>query len=249
MPPMTGGQAVVAALVREGVEMVFGIPGVHTLDIYDALYDRTIPRHILARHEEGAAFMADGYARVSGKAGVVLTTTGPGVTNSATAVGEAYADGVPLVLIHSEVDSRYRGKGNLHELKDQRGMLSAITKWGARAERAADIPRLIHAALERARSGWPGPTYVEIPLDVLAEEGPVPLGQIAFTQTLKSLRLKGASIPPMAFGHGRLYPLPNKQTLVTTYHPSQQNTQTGRLTRAMFHHVFDLVKKRLLEVS
>jgi thiamine pyrophosphate-dependent acetolactate synthase large subunit-like protein len=176
---MTGGQAVVAALIHEGVKTVFGIPGVHTLDIYDALYDRTEPRHILARHEGGAAFMADGYARASGEVGVVLSITGPGVTNASTAMGQAYADGVPLVVIHSDVDSRYRGKGGLHELKDQRGMLAAITKWGARAESVADIPALIHTALERARAGWPGPTHVEIPLDLLAKLGDVHLAEVS----------------------------------------------------------------------
>ncbi|MBC7234437.1 MAG: thiamine pyrophosphate-binding protein [Chloroflexi bacterium] len=175
MSSMKGGQAVVAALLRESVETVFGIPGVHTLEIYDALYDRPQIRHILARHEGGAAFMADGYARASGRVGVVLAITGPGVTNASTALGQAYADGVPLLLVHSDVDSRYRGLGNLHELKDQRGMLAAITKWGGRAERVGDIPVLIHIALERAQEGWPGPVHVEIPLDILGTQEEVAL--------------------------------------------------------------------------
>ena len=172
---MRGGEAVVEALMSEGVEVVFGIPGVHTLDIYDALYDRPQVRQIVTRHEQGAAFMADGYARASGKVGVVLAITGPGVTNASTGIGQAYADGSPLLVISSEVDSQRKGKGNLHELKDQLGMLSSITLWNARAESVSEIPRLIHQAMERAWSGWPGPVHVEIPIDVLAAEGEVEL--------------------------------------------------------------------------
>ena len=173
MPQLKGGQAVVQALIREGVEVLFGIPGVHTLEIYDALYDNAHIRPIQARHEQGAAFMADGYARVAGKVGVALVITGPGVTNAATAIGQAYADGSPLLVISSEVDSRHRGKGNLHELKDQLGMTRAIAKWSVRAESVVDIPRRIHQAMRKVWEGWPGPVHVEIPIDVLGEEGEV----------------------------------------------------------------------------
>lgn len=179
MPSMKGGQAVVEALISEGVEVVFGIPGVHTLEIYDALYDRPQVRHILTRHEQGAAFMADGYARASGRVGVVLAITGPGVTNASTGLGQAYADGSPVLIISSEVDSRQRGRGNLHELKDQLGMLSSITLWNARAESVAEIPSLIHKAMQRVRTGWPGPVHVEIPINVLAAEGEVELMEAA----------------------------------------------------------------------
>jgi len=173
MVMLRGGQAVIEALIREGVKVVFGIPGVHTLEIYDALYDRPQIKHIVARHEQGAAFMADGYARASGQVGVAIVITGPGLTNASTAVGQAYADGSPLLIISSEVDSRQRGKGNLHELKDQLGMMWAITLWSARAETVEQIPRRIHEALERIAAGWPGPAHVEIATDVLAAEGEV----------------------------------------------------------------------------
>jgi len=177
MPKMKGGRAVVEALIAEGVEVVFGIPGVHTLEIYDALYDHPEVRHIVTRHEQGAAFMADGYARASGKVGVVLTITGPGTTNAATGLGEAYADGVPLLLITSEVASNSRGKGNLHELKDQMGMLSSITLWSAEARSVPAIPGLIHEAMERIGSGWPGPVHIQIPIDILSAEGEVEVGK------------------------------------------------------------------------
>jgi len=173
MTRMKGGQAVVAALIHEGVEALFGIPGVHTLEVYDTLYDQPQIRHIQARHEGGAALMADGYARASGKVGVALVITGPGVTNAATAIGQAYADGSPLLVISSEVDSRQRGKGNLHELRDQLGMTRALAKWSARAESVGAIPELIHQALHEIWSGWPGPAHVEIPIDILSAEGDV----------------------------------------------------------------------------
>ena len=176
---MKGGEAVVAALIREGVRVVFGIPGVHTLEIYDALYRHPELQHIVARHEQGAAFMADGYARASGEVGVILAITGPGVTNASTGLGQAYADGSPVLLISSEVDSRYRGQGNLHELKDQLAMMRAITKWSAQADRVAQIPGLIHEAMVRAKAGWPGPVHVQIPTDVLSAEEDVPLPPVS----------------------------------------------------------------------
>src|SRR5215211_3358234 len=96
----TGAQLVIAALEAHGVDTVFGIPGVHTLALYDALGESSL-RHVLARHEQGVGFMADGYARATGKPGVAVVITGPGVTNIATAIGEAYTDSTPLLVISS----------------------------------------------------------------------------------------------------------------------------------------------------
>lgn len=207
MSRMTGGEAVVEALVSEGVETVFGIPGVHTLEIYDALYDHPRVRHIVARHEQGAAFMADGYARASGEVGVVLAITGPGVTNTSTALGQAYADGSPLLVISSEVDLQRKGKGNLHELKDQLGMLRSLTLWNARAESVREIPELIHEAVERTWTGWPGPVHVEIPIDVLATEGDVELAEhtrptrkmAGPREVARAVRLLGDSEVPLLY--------------------------------------------------
>lgn len=175
MPQMKGGRAVVESLAAAGVEVVFGIPGVHTLEIYDALFDRKELRHILARHEQGAGFMADGYARTSGRAGVVIAITGPGVTNLATALGEAYGDGSPLLVISSEVERRFIGqdRGCLHQLKDQLGLTRGLVKWNACAYRVEDIPRLIRVGSEGTRAGRPGPVHIQIPLDVLAESAEV----------------------------------------------------------------------------
>lgn len=167
---MKGGQAAVEALERLGVDLVFGIPGVHTLELYDALYDRPGIRHIVARHEQGAGFMADGYARVTGRPGVCVLITGPGLTNAATAIAEAYADSSPLLILASQVETYLadREKGPLHDLKDQLGLMQAITKQAIRVNRAQDVPQAVAWAYRHASSGRPRPVHVEIPLDVLA---------------------------------------------------------------------------------
>jgi thiamine pyrophosphate-dependent acetolactate synthase large subunit-like protein len=171
---MRGGVAAVKALEANGVDTVFGIPGVHTLEIYDALIDSPI-RHILARHEQGAGFMADGYARASGKPGVAIIITGPGITNVATPIGEAYTDSVPVLVLSSNVEREWAGKslGHLHDLEDQLGVMRAVTKWNERAMEVPQIPALINKAFEQMTNGRPRPTHVEVPIDVLAEFGEV----------------------------------------------------------------------------
>lgn len=131
---LSAGQALVRLLANYGVDTVFGIPGVHTLELYRGLPGSGI-RHVLTRHEQGAGFMADGYARVSGKPGVCFVITGPGVTNVATAIGQAYADSVPLLVISSVNHSASLGKGwgCLHETQDQRAMTAPITAFSALA--------------------------------------------------------------------------------------------------------------------
>jgi acetolactate synthase-1/2/3 large subunit len=174
----TGAQLVIESLEAHGVDTVFGIPGVHTLALYDALRDSSI-RHVLARHEQGVGFMADGYARATGKPGVAVVITGPGVTNIATAVGEAYTDSSPLLVISSNVETAYLDdmRGNLHDLKDQLAVMKAVTKWNTRVTSAADTPGIMTEAFERLRTGRPLPVHIEVPLDVLdqvAETDPTP---------------------------------------------------------------------------
>jgi thiamine pyrophosphate-dependent acetolactate synthase large subunit-like protein len=171
---MRGGVAAVKALEAHGVETVFGIPGVHTLEIYDALVDSSIT-HILARHEQGAGFMADGYARASGKPGVAVIITGPGITNVATPIGEAYTDSVPVLVLSSNVERQWADKmlGHLHDLSDQLGVMAAVTKWNERALDVAEVPTLIDTAFANMTFGRPRPTHVEIPIDILAEFGEV----------------------------------------------------------------------------
>ena len=169
---VTGGAAAIAALEAAGVEVVFGIPGVHTLALYDALHDHGI-RHILARHEQGAGFMADGYARATGKPGVALIITGPGITNVSTPVGEAFADSSPVVIISSQVERPYAGKmrGNLHDIRDQSGLMSVVTKRSTSVAEFDQIAETVFSAVREATEGRPRPVHVELPLDLLAETG------------------------------------------------------------------------------
>ena len=146
------------ALEASGVDTVFGIPGVHTLAIYDALLGSSI-RHVLARHEQGIGFMADGYARATGKTGVAFVITGPGVTNIATALGQAYTDSSPVLTIASNnpravIDGM---RGSLHDLKDQMGVLRAVTKSAVRVTIAADAGRAVTEAMSASQSGRPLP--------------------------------------------------------------------------------------------
>src|SRR3990172_8345539 len=141
MARMSAAQALVESLAAEGVRAVFGMPGVHTLHVYDALYGHPRVRHILARNEQAASYMADGYARATGEPGVCLTVTGPGATNALSGIAQAYAESSPVLLITSQINSRFAGKekGALHELKDQLGLFSSVTAWNKRIEDPRDV--------------------------------------------------------------------------------------------------------------
>jgi 5-guanidino-2-oxopentanoate decarboxylase len=171
MPALEGktvGEALVTLLEGYGVEVVFGIPGVHTISLYKGLPGSSI-RHVLTRHEQGAAFMADGYARVTGKPGVCLLITGPGITNAATAIGQAYSDSHPMLIL-SAVNQRAslgRGYGHLHEMKDQKALTSAVTGFSATALTPSDVPDLIARAFALFRGNRPRPVHIELPLDVI----------------------------------------------------------------------------------
>lgn len=171
MPNVTGGQAIVRALKTNGVEVVFGIPGTHTLPIYDALLDTDV-KVVQVRHEQTAAFMADGYARVTGKPGVLLTITGPGALNATAGIGTAYFDSSPILTISANVQtaSLDKGKGALHETKDQWAVFKAITKWAGRGSAVDELPELVDRAFREMLNGRPLPTYLEIPTDILYSE-------------------------------------------------------------------------------
>lgn len=163
----TVGERLVEGLADRGVEVVFGIPGVHTVELYRGLASGRI-RHVTARHEQGAGFMADGYARVTRKPGVALVITGPGLTNTLTAMGQAHADSVPMLVISgvNRADSFGRGLGLLHDLPDQAGMVRPL----CHTETLTD-PAELGPALDRAFAamlgGRPGPAHLEIPTDVM----------------------------------------------------------------------------------
>src|SRR5262244_346402 len=165
----TGGEWVVDALRAEGVRHIFGIPGVHNLAVYDALIRRADVTHVLARHEAGAAFMADGYARASGLPGVVVVTTGPGATNALTPLVESYAGSIPVLVVMSDVASPLVGRdiGALHEVPNQIDCFRPVTRWAETVTEASAIPTTVHAAFDLLRTGRPGPIAISIPNDFL----------------------------------------------------------------------------------
>jgi 5-guanidino-2-oxopentanoate decarboxylase len=164
----TCGQAVTSLLEAYGVDTVFGIPGVHTLELYRGLGDTEI-RHIQPRHEQGAGFMADGYARASGRPGVCYLITGPGVTNAATPIGQAFSDSMPMLVISSTNASPDLGmrRGRLHEITDQDAVTKPITAFSKTAPSHAEVPNLIAEAFAVFRNGRPRPVHISLPLDVI----------------------------------------------------------------------------------
>lgn len=168
MPYLNGAQAAIATLRAYQVDTIFGIPGAHTLPLYDAIRHEPALRHILSRHEQGAGFMADGYARATGRVGVVCTTTGPGVTNVTTPVASAYADSIPLLLISSSLPraSRGRARGELHEVKNQLGAIEALAGWSRAVTLVEEIPDALHDAFRVLQTERPRAAYVQIPYDL-----------------------------------------------------------------------------------
>ncbi len=168
---MRFGEFLVALLERHGVTHIFGIPGVHTAELYRGLAGRSI-RHITPRHEQGAGFMADGYARLSGRPGVCFVITGPGLTNIATAMGQAYQDSIPMLVISGVAATADlgHGAGNLHELPDQHLLASSLTAFSHTLYRAEDLPAVLARAFAFFASAQPRPVHLEIPLDVMAQE-------------------------------------------------------------------------------
>ncbi len=165
---MSCGEALVRLLEAYGVDTVFGIPGVHTVELYRGL-PATAIRHVTPRHEQGAGFMADGYARLSGKPGVCLVITGPGMTNIATAMGQALADSIPLLVI-SSVNARHQlgmGEGRLHELHSQRAVFAGLSRFSHTLMRPDELPRVLARAFGLFASSRPGPVHIEIPTDVI----------------------------------------------------------------------------------
>lgn len=164
----TCGEALVALLEGYGVEYVFGIPGVHTVELYRGIAQSSI-RHVTPRHEQGAGFMADGYARVTGRPGVCFIITGPGMTNIATAMAQAYADSIPMLVI-SSVNARRdlgNGDGRLHELPSQRNVFAGFTAFSHTLLDPAQLPQIVARAFAVFESARPRPVHIEIPLDVI----------------------------------------------------------------------------------
>ena len=175
MPYLTGGEAIIEALRREGIEYVFGIPGIQIMAVYDAMHGRKDIRPVTVRHEQTAVYMGDGYARVKGKPGVALVVPGPGVQNASAALGTAYACSSPVLLLAGQVETFNVGKnkGSLHEIDDQLDVVRPVTKWCRRVMEREQIPSAIQEAMRQTAVGRPRPVYVEIPWDTVAGKSDV----------------------------------------------------------------------------
>jgi acetolactate synthase-1/2/3 large subunit len=170
---MTGGDVLVASLLREGVEVVFGLPGVQIYGVMAALRNERRIRFIATRHEQATTYMADGYARASGKVGTALVVPGPGVFNAASGLSTAYASSSPVLLIAGQVPRAFldRGVGQVHEVRNQLETLSSVTKWTKRVLQVSEIPEAVHDAFRELRGGRPRPVAIEMPPEVMEEEG------------------------------------------------------------------------------
>jgi len=216
MGQMSGAQAVIHTLEREGVEVLFGLPGSHTLSIYDALLDSTSIRHVAARHEQGAAFMADGYAYASGKIGVCLLTPGPGAANAMTPLIESYVSCLPILVIIGQIPSQIvdSGKGGIHEVKNHRQMMESVSCWYRRVSAFEEIPGAIRNAFTYLYTSRPGPAILEIPNNFLEARGECEIPELPsrsrITPDPKQLAraanlLKSARFPLMFAGGGVIH--------------------------------------------
>src|SRR6202161_1230196 len=167
---ISGAEMVIKTRVDQGVNVIFGYPGGAVLPIYDALFKQNRLRHILVRHEQGAVHAAEGYARTTGKVGVVLVTSGPGATNAVTGLTDALMDSVPIVCLTGQVPTHLIGNDAFQEA-DTTGITRSCTKYNYLVKQINDLARMMHEAFQVARTGRPGPVVVDLPKDVLFAPG------------------------------------------------------------------------------
>ncbi len=177
MPEMTGGQALIRSLYREGVQVVFGIPGVQMYHAVDPILNEPGMRFITVRHEQATAYMADGFTRAGGGTGTAMVVPGPGLLNASAAIGTAYAASSPILVVSGQVDRDLIGvdRGILHEVNDQMDAIRPVTKAAYRVLNAADVPAAVHEAFRQLRTGRPRPVEIEIPPETLAETADIDL--------------------------------------------------------------------------
>ncbi len=223
---MTGAEAVVKSLINEGTELIFGYPGGAIMPVYDALYSyQKELHHVLVRHEQGAVHAAQGFARVTGKVGVCIVTSGPGATNAVTGIADAMIDSTPLVVISGQVGSSLLGSDAFQET-DVVGITQPVTKWNYQVKRAEEIPEAIARAFYIARSGRPGPVLIDItkdaqfasldyvyePVKYIRSYKPVP--QVDPVQVQEAARLINLAKKPMALvGQGVILARAEKELL------------------------------------
>src|SRR5579864_9330682 len=167
---MLGARIVLKALAEQGVDVIFGYPGGAVLPIYDEIFKQNKVRHILVRHEQGAVHAAEGYARSTGRPGVVLVTSGPGATNAVTGLTDALMDSIPVVCLTGQVATHMIGNDAFQEA-DTVGITRPCTKYNYLVKRIEDLPRVLHEAFHIASSGRPGPVVVDIPKDIQFAKG------------------------------------------------------------------------------
>jgi acetolactate synthase-1/2/3 large subunit len=210
---MNGAQVLVRSLANEGVDTIFGLPGIQIMRLFDALYDESRIRLVTVRNEQATTYMAYGYARTSGKPGVALVVPGPGVLNALAGLGTAYSASCPVLLISGQIPTRYlgTGKGLLHEIDDQLDLVRPLTKWCARVTQPGDIPRVVRRAMYMLRTGRQRPVEIEVPPDVLEKSAEVELLEPLRAKPLKpnssltkkaARLLSGASLPTILAGGG-----------------------------------------------
>jgi 5-guanidino-2-oxopentanoate decarboxylase len=213
-PELSTGEALVGLLEAYGVDTIFGIPGVHNVEMYRAL-PRSKIKHVLVPHEQGAGFMADGYARATGKPGVCFTITGPGLLNILTPMGQAWSDSSNMLVIASALDmaDSAQGRGRLHEMIDQRAAAASVTNLHMRAYTPKDVRDGLARAFANFSSQRPRPAYLEIPLDMLkvaAGDGwhtrPLPRRALPQADQIAAVvaRLNAAKRPIIILGGGAL---------------------------------------------
>jgi acetolactate synthase-1/2/3 large subunit len=228
-PALSGAEVVLRALKEQGVEVIFGYPGGAVLPIYDALFQQNHIRHILVRHEQAAVHAAEGYARSTGKVGVVLVTSGPGATNAVTGLVDALMDSIPVVCLTGQVPTHLIGNDAFQEA-DTTGITRPATKHNYLVKKAGDLARVMHEAFHVAKSGRPGPVVVDLPKDILIGKAPY---REASTEPHRSYRprtepdaeqirkavaaLKGARRPIVYSGGGVVNAGPEASALLTQF--------------------------------
>ena len=216
MAKMTGAQALARQLRSEGVDTIFTLPGVQIMEAFDALYElQDDIRLIQTRHEQATTYMADGYAKATGKVGVAMVVPGPGALNATAGLGTAYASSSPVLLISGQIDSRALGKrqGQLHEIDDQLDIFKPITKWNHRSTRVEEIPEAVHEAFRQLKTGRPRPVELEIPPDIFQGSGDMDIiePEVFEKQTAKAEEIQraaqllaGAQRPAIIAGGGTI---------------------------------------------
>ncbi|MCG6903114.1 MAG: 5-guanidino-2-oxopentanoate decarboxylase [Rhodobacter sp.] len=227
------GAQISAMLASRGIDTVFGIPGVHNIELYRGLEESGL-RHILARHEQGAGFMADGYARATGRPGVAYVITGPGLTNIMTPMGQAYSDSVPLLVISSCLDEAAATRGQLHQMRDQEAAARTVCDWSETARTAEAAYALIDRALTEFETTRRRSRHIQIPIGVLGKPAPPAPAQSSLTAP-DTISIEAALRPIMAarrplfiFGGGCRYAASDARRVVAKLGAATFLTYAGR---------------------